>query len=202
VTLTAGAQPFTNTVGSNSNTQFSSGTTSDPRPRIVVQLSAPLGAGGATAPESLTLTRNSVGFSFFVTTCPTGVATDSVCFIDSTQSSTLTSTPVIIPATGQVNAPATAGLPTAGVVYRARVVDSVGNQGTQFATGTVVTDYVTCSQSRATAASATHITIAGYTGSCFGCHRSYSGANTAAPTPSGTIIPVPSSTPSYFCRRP
>jgi len=202
VTLTAGAQPFTNTVGSNSNTQFSSGTTSDPRPRIVVQLSAPLGAGGATAPESLTLTRNSVGFSFFVTTCPTGVATDSVCFIDSTQSSALTSTPVIIPATGQVNAPATDGLPTAGVVYRARVVDSVGNQGTQFATGTIVTDYVTCNQSRATAASATHITIAGYAGSCFDCHRTYSGANTAAPTPANTIIPVPSATPSYFCRRP
>jgi hypothetical protein len=202
LTVTAGSQPFNNAVGGSSDSQFASGTTSDPRPRIVVQLNGPLSSGGGTSVESLSLTRNGVSFTFSATGCPAGVLANSFCYIDNTQSSTLTSTPVVNPLNGQVNAPATAGLPNGGVVYRARVVDAVGNQGTQVATGTITTDYVNCNQARATAASAGHITIAGYTGSCFGCHRQYSGANTAAPTPSGTIIPVPQTTPSYFCRRP
>jgi hypothetical protein len=202
LTVTAGSQPFNNAVGGSSDSQFASGTTSDPRPRIVVQLNGPLSSGGGTSVESLSLTRNGVSFTFSATGCPAGVLANSFCYIDNTQSSTLTSTPVVNPLNGQVNAPATAGLPNGGVVYRARVVDAVGNQGTQVATGTITTDYVNCNQARATAASAGHITIAGYTGSCFGCHRQYGGANTAAPTPSGTIIPVPQTTPSYFCRRP
>ncbi len=201
LSVTAGAEPFNNTVGASSNTQFTSGDTSDPRPRIVVQLSGALSGGTTTAPESISLTRNNLSFTATSTTCPSGVAANSFCYIDTTQSSTLTSTPTILTAT-TVTAPNTAGLPTAGVVYRARVVDSVGNQGTQVATGTIVTDYVDCNQARATAANVSHITISTYTGSCFGCHKTYSGANTAAPTPSGTIIPVPQTTPVYYCRRP
>lgn len=201
LSVTAGAEPFNNTVGATSNTQFTSGDTSDPRPRIVVQLSGALSGGTTTAPESISLTRNNLSFTATATTCPSGVLPNSFCYIDTTQSSTLTSTPTILTAS-TVTPPNTAGLPTAGVVYRARVVDSVGNQGTQVATGTIVTDYVNCSQARATDANASHITISSYTGSCFGCHKTYSGANTAAPTPSGTIIPVPQTTPVYYCRRP
>ena len=202
--ITADAAPFNNTVGANADTQFNVGPTSDPRPRIVVQLSGALSNGTTTSAESIQLTRNNAAFSFTTTACPAGL-TNAFCFTDNTQATTLTSTPTVLttsPAPGTVTVPSTAGLPTAGATYRARVVDAVGNQTALAATFNIVTDYVTCSQARATAANSSHVTISSYTGSCLGCHKGYTGANTNAPTPSGTIIPVPQTTPAYFCRKP
>jgi Bacterial Ig-like domain/Regulator of chromosome condensation (RCC1) repeat len=202
--ITADAAPFNNTVGADADTLFNSGTTSDARPRIVVQLSGALSTGTTTSAESIQLTRNGAAFAFSATTCPAGLS-NAVCFTDNTQSTTLTSTPTVLtttPAPGTVTVPSTGGLPTGGVVYRARVVDAVSNQTALVATGTIVTDYVNCNQLRATAANSSHITIATYTGSCLGCHKNYTGVNTNAPTPSGTIIPVPQTLPVYFCRKP
>jgi Bacterial Ig-like domain/Regulator of chromosome condensation (RCC1) repeat len=204
VNITADAAPFNNTVGADADTLFNSGTTSDARPRIVVQLSGALSTGTTTSAESIQLTRNGAAFAFSATACPAGLS-NAVCFTDNTQATTLTSTPTVlttVPAPGTVTVPSTAGLPTGGVVYRARVVDAVSNQTALVATGTIVTDYVNCNQARATAANSGHITIATYTGSCLGCHKNYTGVNTNAPTPSGTIIPVPQTLPVYFCRKP
>ncbi len=201
---TSNRTPYNNTVAASADSVLGS-TSSDPRPRLVVYFTggAPLAsATGTTAAESLVFTRNGVGFSPTVTPCPAGSLPNTYCFLDTTQSSTLV-TVVAYNGVTVTNTPSTAGLPAGPVTYTVKVVDAAGNQQASATamSPTLTTDYVVCSQARATAGTAAHVNIsqaAGTAPNCNGCHK---GPNTGS-TATGALVPAPQVTPEYWCRRP
>ena len=189
-----------------SDTSILGTTSSDPRPRLVVRFGGAglASASATTAAESLVFTRAGTPFTPTATTCPSGSLSNTFCFIDTTQSSSLV-TVLAYNGVSVTNSPSTAGLPTAAVSYAVRVVDAAGNQQASATamSNSITTDYFVCNQARATAASSTHITISlagGTTANCntAGCHK---GTNTGS-TAAGTLVPVPKTTPTYWCRRP
>ena len=180
-------------------------TSSDPQPRLFIRFG---GAGLAsatstTAAESLVFTRAGAPFTPTATACPAGSLSNTFCFIDTTQSTSLV-TVLNYNGVSVTNTPSTAGLPTAAVIYAVRVDDAAGNQQAPTSMlNSISTDYFVCNQARATAASSTHVSISlagGTTANCntAGCHK---GPNTGS-TSAGTLVPVPRAVPTYWCRRP
>jgi hypothetical protein len=84
------------------------------------------------------------------------------------------------------------------------VVRDVAQNQTPAQSFTFKFDYLPCLQARADAANSSHGKISASSVTppaipyCFSCHAG-SGTN---PTPVGALVPVPASTPAYWCRRP
>ncbi len=107
-------------------------------------------------------------------------------------------------------APNTSGNPIDTRVFVARVEDAAGN-AVQSANFSIVFGYHTCDFGRADATykavngAATAHTAWTATLSCDGCHagvRTSAGGLQPGITSSGSLVPVPSTTPTYWCRRP
>jgi hypothetical protein len=160
------------------------GTTNDPLPTVRVQLSATFAAG-----ESLIVRRVVNGGSVTDIT-PTQSSCGVGCILF-TESAGAVSIPV------PLSAPNFA-LPGAGAMqYQVSVRDAALNETLTPGTFSFTFDYFTCSQARATAATSGHVTIA-TTSTCASasCHS-------ATQTSGGTVyVPVPRTSPSYWCRKP
>ena len=165
-----------------------SGQTNEPSPGLRVQLSAPLGTG-----ESLIILRNGVQVSLLggpVNDCGTNCyrvrVASGFSIPDATTSSPNLSNPI------------------GSASYTARVQDAAGNFAAS-AAFSITFNYFTCDIARAnathlamTSPPANHPAWAGLR--CAGCHVA---TNTAVgATPAGTLLAVPKTTPTYWCRRP
>ena len=161
----------------------SGGTTNDASPALRVQLSGALGS------DTLVIRRNGTIVSAVST-----VSCGTNCFSISVPA------PVSLPA--PLSTPNTTTVPTATQGYSFTVMDAAGNEGTASTTFNVVFNYFACDLVRA---NATHNAVNGINHSswtnlnCSGCHST---TNAAAPTPAGTLVAVPLTTPTYWCRRP
>ena len=167
-----------------------SGQTNDPAPVLVVQLSAPLGG------DALVILRD--GVEIARSTSPAG-GSCSNCY-QMTATSGLS-----IPAPAA--SPNTSGPPIGSATFTARVEDAAGNfvASTGF---TITFRYFDCDPERAIATyQLLHPTPPGGTHTswtntrCAGCHSS-TVTTVGVPTPSGALVAVPVTTPSYWCRRP
>ena len=165
------------------NTISSGGTSNDSLPTFRVQLSSALGSG-----ESLRIRRNGTEISA-VSTSSCGAN----CFlVNALAPITLTSPPTA----------ATGSVPTATQGYTFSVVDAAGNEGTATSAFNIVFNYFSCDLVRANATylAAHGVNHPAWTGlTCSSCH---SASSATSPTPSGTMIAVPASAPTYWCRRP
>ena len=163
-----------------------SGQTNDPNPVLVVQLAAPLGS------DILVILRNGVEISR-----NTNLVSDTCtnCY------RVLAASGFSIPA--PATTPNTASHPIGSATYTARIEDAAGNFVAS--SGFSVTfAYFDCDIARANAtygafnAGAAHPAWSG--SRCAGCH---SATNTAVgATPAGTLVSVPRTTATYWCRRP
>ena len=170
------------------------GTTNDPRPTVRVQLS------GALASGEVLVVRRVLNGSAITDIAPPQVSCGTNC-IQFTESSDVVSIPLPLSTPNS-------GLPGAGAIqYRVSVRDAALNETAVPGTFSFTFDYFTCSQVRATntAANATpssvHTTIsfgANPTSNCSGCHGTFVSGATAT----GTFVPVPRTSPTYWCRRP
>ena len=163
-----------------------SGQTNEPSPGLRVQLSAPLGSG-----ESLLILRDGVQVSLLggpSNDCGTNCYRVRVASGFSIPDHTGTPNP---------------SNPIGSATYTARVQDAAGNFAAS-AGFSITFNYFTCDIARANATYVAanpgfnHPAWAGLR--CAGCHAA---TNTAAgATPAGTLVTVPDTTPSYWCRRP
>ena len=185
ITATSSVMPNTSVTGANptGNTISSGGTSNDSLPTFRVQLSSALGSG-----ESLRIRRNGTEISA-VSTSSCGAN----CFlVNALAPITLTSPPTA----------ATGSVPTATQGYTFSVVDAAGNEGTATSAFNIVFNYFSCDLVRANATylAANGVNHPAWTGlTCSSCH---SASSATSPTPSGTMIAVPASAPTYWCRRP
>ena len=190
VSATTDVVPYNNTSSATSGSLIP-GQTNDPSPTVRFQLSAPLGSG-----ESLAITRKvGAGSTVAITPGLGNCGTDCLQFTDAPG--------VSIPVP---SATPSASLPI-NVQYGARVVDTAGNQGPAASTLSFNFDYFTCDQTRANdAVGGTHTTIsfsAAPATDCSSCHQATTPATPGGSgTPQSTLVPVPRTTPTYWCRRP
>lgn len=164
-----------------------SGQTNEPSPGLRVQLSAQLGSG-----ESLLILRNGVLVSLL-----SGPVND---FGTSCYRVRVASGFSIPYQSGSPNL----SNPIGSASYTARVQDAAGNFAAS-ASFSITFNYFTCDIARANATyaaangGASHTAWAG--ARCAGCHNA-TFTTAAVATPAGTLVAVPSTTPSYWCRRP
>ncbi len=155
------------------------GTTNDAAPTLRVQLSGALGA------DSLRIRRGG-NIVIAVSTSSCGAN----CFL------------VRVPAPIALPAPATlpnGAVPTAAQAYTFTVVDSAGNENTATPAFNIVFNYFNCDFARAVAANVNHQNWAIVPSlNCNICHGT---TNPANPPPVGAMIAVPSTTPTYWCRK-
>ncbi len=164
----------------------SGGTTNDESPVLRVQLLAALGSG-----ESLRIRRNgSIVAALSTSSCGAN------CF--------LVSVPAPIALPEPPSAPNSGGVPSATQGYTFTVVDAALNESAATPAFNIVFNYFACDIVRA---NATRQALVGLnhttwlsTTNCNGCHLGTTSGNVA--TPSGALVPVPSTTPTYWCRRP
>jgi hypothetical protein len=186
ITATSSVMPNTTVTGAtnpNGNTISSGGTSNDASPTLRVQLSGALGSG-----EFLRIRRNGSEISAI-----SSVSCGSNCFLITVAA------PISIPAPPSA---ATGSVPTATQGYTFAVVDAAENEGTATPAFNIVFNYFACDLVRANATrqaleGLNHVTWTGAT--CSGCH---SASSATSPTPAGTMVAVPSSSPPYWCRRP
>ena len=186
ITGTSSVMPNTTVAGAtnpSNNTISSGGTSNDPSPTLRVQLSGALGSG-----EFLRIRRNGTEISAI-----SSVSCGSNCF------SITVAAPISIPAPPSA---ATGSVPTATQGYTFTVVDAAENEGSATPAFNIVFNYFGCDIVRANATylaanGVNHPAWAGLT--CSGCH---SASSATSPTPSGTMVAVPATTPTYWCRRP
>jgi hypothetical protein len=171
------------------------GITNDPRPTVRVQLSAALASG-----ETLVVRRVLNG-SAVTDISPTQISCGANC-IQFTEASDVVSIPV--PATAPNSA-----LPGAGAIqYRVSVRDAALNETLNPGTFAFTFDYFTCSQARATATAAAapfpsvHTTISAGANPSANCTSCRGTVFVPGGTPAGTFVAVPSTTATYWCRRP
>ena len=164
-----------------------SGQTNEPSPGLRVQLSAQLGSG-----ESLLILRNGALVSML-----SGPVND---FGTSCYRVRVASGFSIPYQSGSPNL----SNPIGSASYTARVQDAAGNFAAS-ASFSITFNYFTCDIARANATyaaangGASHTAWAG--ARCAGRHNA-TFTTAAVATPAGTLVAVPSTTPSYWCRRP
>lgn len=178
ITATSNVVPFSTVSGAVPASANIVNQTSDPTPTVAVQLSGGLGSG-----ESLEIRRNGAVITPQLAACPG--AANCVTFTDSP------GVTITVPPTN----PST-NLPVANA-YSARVVDTAGNLGPQ-GNLTANFDYFTCDQQRAnTTFGGAHQSVKSTDTACQQCHRIVT-----TTTPPVTFVSVPSTNPTYWCRRP
>ena len=168
----------------------SGGSTNDNSPRLSFTLSAALASD-----EFLRVKRNGTTVSIV-----SQVSCGTNCFrLEVPATVTLTNNES---GSLSLTAPATGGLPTAAQSYTVVVVDGAGNEGTASAAFSIAFNYFACDNVRANATyfAAFAVNHPSWTNlNCNSCHTT----STPGITPvAGTMIAVPSSTPTYWCRRP
>jgi hypothetical protein len=191
----AGAIPADNLI-LNGGTTFNSGQTHDSTPIYRFSLSAAPGAG-----ESIEIRRGSTVVSPTLTSCGAN------CYEFPAPTGLSVSTAFDAAGAAALPSPSGTGFQSVGTAaISVRVVDTAGNESGA-SSFTVNVGYFDCHQNRAnTTIGGTHTTIsraAAPTTRCSDCHQrvqpdTAAGTGTAA----GAFIAVPSSVPTYWCRRP
>lgn len=189
----AGAIPANNLIASG-------GLTNDSTPIVRITLGSALAAG-----ESVVIRRSTTQVASLASTnCGTNCYEASVASAISIVTNTAGGTTLPVSTGG-------GGFQTQGTVsYTGRVVDAAGNEGPSTAAHTVNVGYFLCHQNRANATylaatGVNHTTIsAGAAGAtrCADCHNVAAGHPGTGGTPAGAFVAVPSSAPTYWCKRP
>lgn len=175
ISATSSVTPNSQLAGATPASDVIVGQTNDPTPTVSIQLSAPMSDS-----ESLEIRRNDAVISPALSSCGEN------CFRFTDDPGVSIPVPSTTP---------NASLPI-GNGYTARVVDSAGNQGPQGSL-TFNFDYFVCDGVRATAALSSHAAITpSLNCATSGCHQPMDVQNGV------TYVPVPRTTPTYWCRRP
>jgi hypothetical protein len=190
ITATSDVAPSTTVAGAVPANNNIAGQTNDPTPTVTILLSAAM-AGN----ETLEIRRNNAVIKPTLASC----GTNCLRFTDNP------GVPIAVPPTTPSALPVENG-------YTARVIDSAGNIGPDGSL-TASFNYFTCDQVRANTTFGqgfpppppAHVAISfanNRTLRCENCHRTSPVTPTGQGTAAGTFVAVPSTSASYWCRRP